>query len=158
MTRKHTLGLIVALSFLSIAAGFLYGEHIKTKDGFFCTANTSIHSGKDTLRMTLNFHMQNGTGYMTLKGVVHNDNNNASSVSLLKHFRYSENDGEFLLSQVSDGVLEVSEEDKIKLQEYIPDFYLTNSVPTHHVRIKELRKGLWIFTTAPVPYFVCAEY
>jgi hypothetical protein len=157
MTKKYIL-IFILFTLLSIAAGFFYGQYNKTKDGFFCTANTSINSGEDSLSMTINFHMQDGVGYMTLKGIMNKSNSGISKTSLLKHFRYSENDGEFLLSQVPDGVLEVSEKDRVLLQEFIPDFYLTNNVPTHHVRIKELRKGLWIFTTAPVPYLVCAEY
>lgn len=158
MTKKHALFFLISLAFSSIVVGCFYGEHMKKKDVFFCTADTSIHSGKDTLSLMLNYHMENGSGYMTLEGVLHKSNHNTVSVSLLKSFRYSENDGEFILRQMPDSVLEVSKEDKSILQEYLSDFYLTNNVPTHHVRIKELRKGLWIFTTEPVPYFVCAEY
>ncbi|WP_395489517.1 hypothetical protein ACG1VR_18515 [Cedecea davisae] len=158
MNRKYIFGVVIVFSVLSVIVGFFYGEHVKTKDGLFCTTDISIHSGNNTLSMTLNYHMQSGVGYMTLEGVLYNYKHKISNVSLLKHFRYSESDGEFLLTQIPDGVLEVSEADKSILEEYIPDFYLTNKIPTHHIRIKQLRKGLWIFTTEPVPYFVCAEY
>lgn len=131
---------------------------MSSNDDFFCTSDASIHSGNDVLDMTINFHMQGGNGFLTLKGLYSNNENKKTHVSLHKSFSYTDNDGEFLFRQANNGVLEVSDVDKDILREFIPDFYLTNTIPTHHVRIKNLRNRLWLFTTAPVPYFACAEY
>jgi hypothetical protein len=155
MTKKRMLMLMLMLMLGFI---FLCDKSKNVKDGFFCTADTSIYSGGDILKMTLNFHAENGVGYITLRGVMDESNSNKTSVSLMKEFWYSESDGEFLFSQMPDGVLEVSDSDRVILKKFIPEFYLNNKISTHHVRVKKLREGLWIFTTEPVPYFVCEEY
>lgn len=154
--NKHLFYIIIILA--SILGGYLYALNERVDDGFFCTSDVKLHVNNKTLNAAINFHMQNGYGLFILKGNYRESNNESAEVSLLKKFSYSEKNGEYLLTQSKSEVLEVSEKDRGILKEFIPEFYLTNNIQFHHIRIKNLRKGVWILTTAPVPYFVCTDY
>ncbi|MGX5099063.1 hypothetical protein [Enterobacter cloacae] len=153
---KYIIPVIVIVT--SGVAGYLGSFSNTSSDGFYCTANVNLHKHNNMLSAVLNYHMEDGQGFLTLNGEYYENGKKTSDVSLAKQFRYSEKDGEYLLSQSPDGILEVAPEDKAVLEHYIPDFYLTNTIPAHHIRIKNIKKGAWIFTTAPVPYFVCTDY
>lgn len=153
---KIIFGIFVISAFCF--SGYHYGVSEKADDGFFCTSDVNFHESTKTLSATINFHMQKGQGFLTLEGAYYESKNKISTLSLQKQFSYHEKHGEYLLTQNSSGVLEVSEKDRIILKEFLPEFYITNSLPYHHERIKKLNKDLWIFTTTPVPNFVCADY
>lgn len=153
---KYLVAIIVII--FTGVAGYLGSYNNTSGDGFYCTANVNLHKQNNTLSAVLNFHMDDGQGFLMLNGEYYEYGKKISDVSLSKQFRYLEKDGEYLLHQNPVGVLEVTAEDKAILTHYIPDFYLTNSIQTHHIRIKEIKKGMWMFATAPVPYFVCTDY
>lgn len=143
---------------VSCFSGYRYAVSEKADDGFFCTSDANFHESTKTLNATINFHMQEGQGFLTLEGAYYESKIKISTLSLRKQFSYHEKYGEYLMTQNSSGVLEVSEKDRMILKEFLPEFYINNNIPYHHERIKKLRKGLWIFTTTPVPDFVCTDY
>ncbi|EMN1408122.1 hypothetical protein ROS59_000074 [Enterobacter cloacae] len=153
---KYIIAVVLIVS--SGIAGYLGNDNNISSDGFYCTANVNLHNHNKLLSAVLNYHMEDGQGFLTLSGEYYESEMKISEVSLSKQFRYREKEGEYLLSQISDGVLDVTPGDKSILENFIPDFYLSNTVPAHHIRIKNLKNGAWIFTTAPVPYFVCTDY
>ncbi|EJC0563357.1 hypothetical protein MX054_000105 [Enterobacter cloacae] len=153
---KYIIAVIIIIS--TGVAGYLGSKSYTTSDGFYCTANVNLHKHNNMLSAVLNYHMEDGQGFLTLNGEYYENEIKTADVSLSKQFRYSERHGEYILSQKPDGILDVTPEDKSILVDFIPDFYLTSSIPSHHIRIKNLKKGAWIFTTAPVPYFVCTDY
>lgn len=146
--------LIIASCFF----GYLYAVSKRTKDGFFCTSDVRFHTQNKTLSAVINFHLQDGQGFMTLDGEYFENDNKISEVSLQRQFSYTEKNGDYLLTKNKNDVLELTEMDKNILKQFIPDFYVTKGAKVHHIRVKKLRDGLWIFTTAPVPYFVCSDY
>jgi|GEM_PF-2046136 len=148
----------IALIIVSCVLGYFYAVSKRPDDGFFCTSDAIFHARNKTLNAVMNFHMQDGQGFLTLSGEYYENDLKTSTLSLQKEFNYSESNGEYILTQKDKGVLDVSEADKAILTEFIPDFYLTTSIPVHHIRIKELRRGMWIFTTTPVPYLTCTDY
>jgi hypothetical protein len=154
-TKNITLIILITAASIS---GYLYSINQKPNDGFFCTTDVNFYENNKKLSSSINFHMENGRGFLTLNGDYFINEHKITSVSLLKEFSYLEVDGEYSLSQINNGVLEVSEDDRRILSEFIPLFYLTKDIKTHHIRIKSIRKGVWIFTTAPVPNFVCTDY
>ncbi|SCC68798.1 hypothetical protein GA0061070_10791 [Kosakonia oryziphila] len=160
MSKVSRLKAVICISLMiaSCFMGYLYAMSDRTKDGFFCTSDGSFHTQNKTLSAVINFHMQDGEGFMTLEGKYFENDNKVSNVSLQRQFSYTEKNGEYLLTQDGNDVLEVSEGDKNILKQFIADFYFTKNTGAHHTRIKKLRNNLWIFTPAPVPYFVCADY
>ncbi|MCP2124509.1 UNVERIFIED_ORG: hypothetical protein J2Y93_004667 [Pantoea agglomerans] len=159
MAKVSKLKTIVCFSLViaSCFLGYLYAVSKRTKDGFFCTSDVRFHTQNKTLSSVINFHMQDGQGFMTLYGEYF-DNNKILKVSLKRQFSYTEKNGDYLLTQNNNDELEVSERDRDILKQFIPDFYLINGAKAHHIRVKKLTNDLWIFTTAPVPYFVCSDY
>lgn len=154
-TKNITLIILIVAAGIS---GYLYSINQKPNDGFFCTTDVNFYVSNRKLSSSINFHMKDGRGFLSLNGDYFINEHKITYVSLLKEFDYHEVDGEYSLSQKNNGVLEVSENDIAILSEFIPRFYLSKDIKTHHIRIKSLRKGVWIFTTAPVPNFVCTDY
>lgn len=158
MIKKNKALVCMLLMTAAFFMGYIYAVSKKPNDGFFCTSEVNFHTNNKQLSAAINFHMQDGLGFLTISGDYFENAIKLSAISLQKQFNYTERNGEYLLTQNNHGVLEVSEADKNILKEFFPDFYLTRDVKSHHVRIKKLRSELWIFTTAPVPYFVCTDY
>ncbi|EQA1624958.1 hypothetical protein V5K00_RS23005 [Enterobacter asburiae] len=158
MVKKRKTMICILLIAVTFFWCYLYSVSKKTKDGFFCTSDANFHTKNKTLSATINFHLQYGQGFLALNGDYLENGIKVSEVSLQKQFNYTERDGEYLFTQNNDGVLELSEMDRGILKDFIPEFYLARDEKIHHVRIKKLSNGLWIFTTAPVPYFVCSDY
>ncbi|TDS84873.1 hypothetical protein EDF78_11922 [Rahnella sp. BIGb0236] len=146
---------------LILCAGMGYLLSKKTlydKDTFFCTSNFTIHNGNEILRLSINFNLNHGTGFTTMNGALYRNGIKASDINIEKEFLYTQLDGEFAFAQKPQGVLELNNSDMTVLKKYLPDFYITNTAGTHHVRIKTIKPGVWIFTTTPTPYLVCSEY
>ncbi|MBN7121338.1 hypothetical protein [Erwinia billingiae] len=151
--------LMLAVLLICAALGyFLSQKTLYKEDSFFCTSSFAIHSDNEVLNLSINFNLNHGDGFTTMNGTFFRDGIKQSTVSLQKEFLYTQKDGEFAFTQKPDGVLELNGSDPAVLKKYLPDFYLSNTAGPHHVRIKKLRPGVWIFTTTPTPYLVCTEY
>lgn len=154
---RHAVMLTIIL--LCMGAGyFLSYKQRYQKDYFFCSSTLQIHSGNERLSLFINFNMNHGDGFTSMNGIFYKEGIKKSNVNLEKEFNYKQIDGEFIFTQKQNGVLELNDSDREILKKYLPDFYITKASGAHHVRIKKLRAGVWIFTTTPVPYLVCTEY
>lgn len=140
-------------------AGYSLGkEQVRANDVFFCTANFNTHSGDEMLSLSINYNLNHGNGYITMNGTYFKDGIKKSDIDLKKEFLYTQEDGEFSFTEKPNGVMEVNDGDPQVLRKFLSDFYFTRNVGTHHVRIKQIRPGVWIFTTTPTPYMICSEY
>jgi len=158
--KSHITYVILSLILLIFSwAGYELSQFsLQKKDNFFCTSNFTQHDGNEMLKLSINFNLNHGDGYVTMTGMFYQAGLKKTDISLHKEFLYSQTDGEFTFTQKKDGVLELNNSDPAVLRKYLPDFYITNTPVTHHVRIKTIRPGVWIFTTNPTPYLVCTDY
>lgn len=152
------LMMFIILILFACVGYILSAMSLQRKDSFFCTSSFTQHSSNDTLKLSINFNLNHGDGYVTMAGIFYQNGLKKSDISLHKEFLYTQTDGEFTFTQKKDGVLELNNSDPTVLNKYLPDFYSTNTAAAHHVRIKTIRPGVWIFTTNPTPYMVCTEY
>lgn len=160
MKRNHLhFALMLTALLASAALGyFLSKKTVYREESFFCTSSFTLHSGSEMLSLSINFNLNHGDGFTTMNGTFFRDGLKQSHISVEKEFLYTQKDGEFAFNQKPNGVLELNGSDPVVLKKYLPDFYLSNTAGPHHVRIKKLRPGVWIFTTTPTPYLVCTEY
>ncbi|ADW76667.1 hypothetical protein Rahaq_5096 (plasmid) [Rahnella aceris] len=154
---QYTLALVFLL--FSGGCGYLLSKtELRKRDTFFCTSNFTLHSGNEKLSLSVNFNLNHGDGFANMDGVFFRDGIPKSNISLHKEFIYTQEDGEFIFEQKIGGVMEVNGSDPYVLKKYVPDFYLSKDTGKHHVRIKTIRPGEWIITTAPTPSLICSEY
>lgn len=156
--KSHHTIMLAALMFCAVL-GYLFSEKTRYRDDtFFCTSSISIHSGDDNLNLSINYNLNHGDGFTSMSGAFFRHGIKQSDINLEKEFLYTQKEGEFAFTQKPDGVLELNGSDPTVLKKFLPDFYISNTAGPHHVRIKKLRPGVWIFTTTPTPYLVCSEY
>lgn len=157
-TDFRYVAMLCVLLISGILGYFISHKGLYGNDTFFCTSHFRIHEGRDMLDLSVNYNLEQGIGFATMEGTYFKNGIKTSDISLEKEFLYTQNDGAFVFTQKKDGVLEWHNSDMAVLRKFVPDFYFSNTVGAHHVRIKTIRPGVWIVVTTPTPYMVCSEY
>ena len=150
--KKYIFLLILA----SILTGLYFAKYSSEEsDAISCTSNYRSHIGDEILKLSINYKMSDGNGYVTLNGGVYESGVLKSNINVGQEFSYTHFREDYLFKHIKEGAFELNSTNTSLLQRHLYDFYLNNASGPHKETISKIRPGVWVFTTYPIPYLIC---
>lgn len=122
-----------------------------------CTSDYISHLGKEVLRLSINYNMNAGHGFVTMNGGLYENDIKKNDVNLVQSFTYTYENENFIFKHNKNDVFELNDSDVDFLRPHLFDFFIKKDSGPHRETISKLMPGVWIFTISPTPYLICTS-
>lgn len=155
--KKH-IPLTCYLFFSIILICYFFSIKIPNKNlKISCTSNYSSYVNDEVLKVSMNYRLSDGSGFLAINGGLYDNGLKISDVNIDQSFTYTNIGGDFIFTHNKGDVFETNGSNVNELKKHLYDFYLNNTSEPHHEVINTLGPGMWILLSEPMPYLICMK-